>query len=132
MKSLVAVCDVLGFSKYVASNASNLRIVADSIGLIRRIAAMSLLHQTELQDNVPLHSIQSNKYVGVACFSDSFFFYTKQDGIESCVKLLNTVATMIFLGLRHTGTRIRAGISYGDIEVDEKNSVFVGLPIIDR
>jgi len=131
VKSLVAVCDILGFADLVNKYSEDLVSISDCLGLIRRFAELALSEKTEIGEAVSLEDIQSNPHVGVACFSDTFFFYTKTDTNEACVKLLGAVAALIFLGLRNPGTRIRAGVSYGEVEIDTANSVYVGLPLIE-
>lgn len=131
MKSLVAICDILGFADYVYRNREDLGFVASRLGWIRQAAALALLEKTRIEKVPPLEELQKSSAVGVACFSDTFFFFTKQDTHENCVKLLNTVAALIFLGLSDEGTRIRAGLAYGEVEIDLKDSVFAGVPIIE-
>ncbi len=131
MNSLVAICDILGFTNLVNKNTEDLGFISDCLGLIRRFAELALSEKTEIGEAASLEDLQSNPHVGVACFSDTFFFYTKTDTNLACVKLLGTVAALIFLGLRNPGTRIRAGVAYGEVEIDSANSVYVGLPLIE-
>lgn len=131
MKRLVAICDILGFKKFVLRNKRDLKNITRRFEWIRRAAALALSEKTQINDTPALQELMQSKELGVSCFSDTFIFYTKNDTTNCCIKLINTVATLIFIGLRDPGTKIRAGIAYGDMEIDLDNSVYIGIPIIE-
>ncbi len=45
--------------------------------------------------------------------------------------MLSTISWLLFETIIEFTTRIRCGISYGEVYIDSKNSIYVGTPIID-
>ena len=68
---------------------------------------------------------------GLAWFSDTVLMYAKNDTDESCRKLIETVAWLLFATNLTHPIKIRSGISYGEVYLDEENEIFVGAPIVD-
>lgn len=82
-------------------------------------------------DGTPsLAEIDRNSLIGIAWFSDTILFWTKEDEDYNIRELIQTVAWLTFANI-YGNTKIRGGISYGEAYIDPTNSLFVGTPIID-
>lgn len=131
MKSFIAVCDILGFSEFIKRNDLDPgQIVDKTLGLVRKMAKLALSDEEEVKNTPSLTEIQKHPGVGIACFSDTFLLYTKSDTDENCRLLCDALAALVFFGLHTRYAKIRCGVSYGEVEIDVSNSVYVGLPIV--
>lgn len=127
---LIAVCDILGFSALVESCELN-HVVDRAIGWFRKALHHSL-HKGSFPENVPaMLDLDRHPHVGVAWFSDTVLLYTKSDSDESVRELLSAVGWLIFETMIYGGTRIRAGIAYGEAFIDPENSLYIGKPVIE-
>jgi class 3 adenylate cyclase len=129
-KSLIAVCDILGFSHLVESAELD-AVVQNAMGWFRRALHHSI-HKGEFPTGVPsLRALEAHPHVGVAWFSDTVLLYTKEDSNDAVRELLTVVAWLLFETTMQGLTRIRAGISYGEVFLDPENSLYVGMPIVE-
>lgn len=126
----IAVCDILGFTHLV--NNTPLKIVVnDALGWFQQALHHSI-HKNNFPKDVPsLKELQNQSNVGVAWFSDTVLLYTKKDTNECLQALLSTLAWLLFETIIEGTTRIRCGISYGEVYIDSENSIYVGPPIVD-
>ncbi len=132
MNSLVAVCDILGFADYVCHSDVEPQYAANTcLGFVRQIAKLVLSEENTVNDVPSFAEISNHSGVGIACFSDTFLVYTKQDTNDNCRLLCNVLSGFIFFGLTQSHTKMRCGVAYGDVEIHEINSVFVGKPIVE-
>ncbi len=126
---MVAVCDILGFSNYI----QNLKSAEDYIHIFDDFHK-SLLHSIRKKefptDAPPLKDFKSQNILGIRWFSDTVLLYTLNDKDEDCRILINTIAWLIFENIYSRHTKIRAGISYGEVHIDEENGIYVGKPIV--
>src|SRR3989338_2870418 len=126
----IAVCDILGFSDLVRDNELD-DVVTHSIGWFRKSLNHSL-HKTGFPTEVPpTADLDRHSKVGVAWFSDTVLFYTKNDTDEAVQELLSTVACLLFETLQVGNTKFRGGLAYGEAYIDPLNSLFVGRPIVE-
>lgn len=128
-KALVAVCDILGFSDLVLKK--ELRSIIEDYSFLRKTAHHSLL-QDAFPESTPAPD-ETNRHpnVGIAFFSDTILLYTRVDSDASCRDLLRTVSWLIFENMFHKPTRLRAGISYNEVYIDDMKSIFVGKAIVE-
>ena len=129
-KYFVAVCDILGFSDLVRD--SDLRLVVErSVGWFRNALTHSV-HKAEFPiETPPTADLERHTKVGVAWFSDTVLFYTKEDTDEAIQELLSTVAWLVFETILEGQTKVRGGLAYGEAFIDAQNSLYVGRPIIE-
>ena len=129
----LAVCDILGFSALVERESLDY-VVSDSIAWFRKALNHSM-HKGLFPEHVPeTNDLDRHEHVGVAWFSDTLLFYTKSDTDESVRELLSVVAWLVFETMRgdtRGNTRVRVGVAYGAAFVDPRNSLFVGMPIVE-
>ena len=126
---MIAVCDILGFSKLIESNPLD-KVVDHALGWFRKALHHSI-HKNGFPEKVPQAiDLEGHKDIGVALFSDTIFLYTLRDDDEAVRQLINTVGWLIFETILG-GTRIRGGVSYGEAFIDKENAIFVGSPIIE-
>jgi hypothetical protein len=129
-KYLIAVCDILGFSNLVKQNDID-SIIDNPITFLRR----SLWHsikKTDIPEELPsLEELKNKSRIGIALFSDTILLYTLEDTDDDCKSLLETCGWLLFENMFYNSTRLRIGVSYGEAYIDEKNSIYVGKPIIE-
>jgi hypothetical protein len=127
---LIAVCDILGFSKLVDGNPLEL-VVDDVFGWFWKTLHHSL-HKNKFPDEISNRGLlEGHDLIGAAWFSDTILLYTKVDTDDAVQQLIMTVGWLIFENIFHPPSRIRAGISYGEAFIDPANSVFIGKPIVE-
>lgn len=128
--ALVAICDILGFSQLVRRTPLE-DVVSNALNWFRRALHHSI-HKNGFPDDVPNQDVtQGHPLVGVAWFSDTVLLYTRGDSDDAVRELISTVGWLIFETILHGSTRIRGGISYGELLVDSSNSIYVGKAIVD-
>lgn len=127
---LIAVCDILGFTTLVQKHTLP-EVVDNAIGWFRQALGHSMLHGDFPAEPPTLQVLNEHARVGVAMFSDTLLFYTKDDSDEAVRELVNSVGWLLFETIVTGATRIRAGIAYGEVHIDTENSLFIGQPIID-
>jgi class 3 adenylate cyclase len=127
---MVAVCDVLGFSRLVETKSLD-DVVNGAFGWLRQALHHSL-HKREFPAEIPSKDeFLGNDHVGVAWFSDTILLYTLRDDEEAIRQLIQTVEWLLFETMMGSNTRIRGGISFGEAYIDEKDTVFIGKPVIE-
>lgn len=128
-KRLIAVCDILGFKKLV--NNQNLdKLINEDLSLFRRLVAYSVNHGGVPELPPQLKTIREQDRVGFAWFSDTLLIYAKDDEDISCRNVLETVGWLLFSTMQ-THTRLRCGISYGELYAEPENELFIGLAIVE-
>lgn len=129
-KRLIAVCDILGFKKMIRSNPLGF-FTANVISYFLK----ALYYSVHKKDPPPippsLSTLRHESSVGFAWFSDTVLMYAKDDTDESCRQLIETIAWLLFATNLTHPIKIRSGISYGEVYLDEENEIFVGAPIVD-
>lgn len=126
----VAVCDILGFSELVEQQPLG-AVVDNAIGWFRKALNHSLLKNGFPSETPSLPTLEVHPDVGIAWFSDTVLFYTKQDNDQAVRELLSTVAWLLFETILEGVTKLRGGIAYGPVHLEPENSLFVGKPIIE-
>jgi hypothetical protein len=129
-KYFIAVCDILGFSNLVRDHELH-AVVEQSLGWFRKALNHSVHKMNFPSDVPPTADLDRHPEVGIAWFSDTILFYTKEDTDEAIQQLLATIAWLLFETILTGKTRIRGGLAYGEALIDIKNSLFVGRPIIE-
>lgn len=130
---VIAICDILGFSKLFSDNSQvDLDIILERyLGFLRK----SVLHSSSKKEfpNVTptLSEIRKYSELGIAWFSDTILFYTKTDTENDCRRLLQTIGWLLFENMFSLNTRLRVGISYGEAFMDELNETYIGEPIVE-
>jgi hypothetical protein len=128
INSTIAVCDILGFSDLVQNNSLE-AVIDGALGWFRRSLYHSVHKNTFPMTGVTLEQTQSD--VGIAWFSDTILMYTTQDTDDCLRGLLSSIGWLLFETNMASRTRIRCGIAYGPVYLDQANSIYVGTPIID-
>ena len=128
-KYTVAMVDVLGFSDMVQTNSLD-RVVDQEIGWLRQAMCHAIIKHSWPRDQPTLEELNGNALVGVAWFSDTMLFWTKEDHDDNLRELIQTVAWITFLGIGGR-TKLRGGVAYGEAFIDFANSLFIGAPIIE-
>jgi len=127
---MVAVCDMLGFSELVEKSSLD-ALVSGPLGWLRKALHHSV-HKQQFPTEIPTkEDFLGHQHVGVAWFSDTILLYTRQDSDEAVRDLILTTGWLVFETLMGGSLRIRGGIAYGGTYIDEKDSVFVGKPIVE-
>jgi hypothetical protein len=127
---MVAVCDILGFSALLEKQPLE-NVIDGSIAWFRSALNHSIHKKDFPSSPPPTADLYTHPHVGVAWFSDTVLLYTKQDTDEAIRELLMAVGWLIFETIIQGSTKIRGGISYGEAHIDQENSIYVGLPIVD-
>lgn len=127
---MVAVCDILDF-KGLVRRLPLQRVVDDYLEFLR-----CALHSSVHQDSTPtvtptLEDIRDQSHVGVAWFSDTILLYGHDESPETNERIIDCVGRLLFQTVRTPGTRLRAGISFGEVHCDPENDVYVGQAIVD-
>lgn len=125
----IAMCDILGFSVMVQQKSLD-NLVNNVIGWFKQ-AIFHAMNKDSWPGGTPtLSEIDQNSLIGIAWFSDTILFWTKEDDDNNLREIIQTVAWLTFANIQ-SNTRIRGAISYGEAYIDPANSLFVGKPIID-
>lgn len=126
--AFVAVCDILGFSDFVARLSLD-DVVAHGLGGLRHALYFALYGENPA-DKLTLVDFMRHSDVGVAWFSDTILLYTKNDKDEAIRSLMSVLSELIFFMMMRQ-TRLRAGVAYGLAHIDPENALYVGQPIVD-
>jgi hypothetical protein len=130
MNSTIAVCDILGFSRLVEDNPLE-SVVDGALGWFRKSLHHSVHKDGFPEASVTLKQLQTHSDVGIAWFSDTILMYTMRDTDDCLRSLMSSIGWLLFETNMAGRTRIRCGIAYGKVYVDETNSMYVGRPIIE-
>lgn len=123
-KRYVAFFDIMGFKELVERN--NHSYIVDKLEALRKtISILEKLHENQgfLNDV----KVTNSKTI---TFSDSIMIFTKDDSIESLNKIIIDSSIFLFKAIE-IGIPIKGALSYGEVTLDFKNSLFFGRPIID-
>lgn len=127
---LCVVLDILGFKNIVMKN--ELDDIKNTYITMLNKALYHSIHQDGFPANdVSLDEINENDICDVVWFSDSIFLFSKNDTDEIIIKLLSIISWLLFETIFGLQTRLRCGISHGEIFIDIKNHIYFGQPIID-
>lgn len=89
-RSLIAVCDILGFSDLVSKHPLE-AVVGNAVGWFRKALKHSVLGGGFAASPPPTRDLDSHPNVSVAWFSDTVLLYTKRDTDEAVGELLQAV-----------------------------------------
>ncbi len=129
-KSLVAVCDILGFKNLIMNN--NVEDVANhSIKFLKRSLQHSLTHEDYFAEELSMPELKAQSKIGFAIFSDTILLYTREDTDEDCRILLETCGWLLFENIFNISTRLRIGISYGETFINEDEDIYIGKAIVE-
>ena len=129
-QSLIAVCDILGFSNLVSERPLE-EVVDNAVGWFRMALKHSVLGGDFATSPPPTRDLDDHPNVAVVWFSDTILFYTRRDTDEAVGELLQAVASLLFETILEGTTKIRAGVAYGEVYMDPENSIYVGVPIVE-
>ena len=122
--SMVAVCDILGYSNLVESSS-----LQDMIDLhlknIKNLIESSTRYINRNKDVYPSPSL------GYSIFSDTVFLYSLTDTYEGYRSVLHAVYSLIRQPMFTPIYRFRAGISYGEFYHDKKESLYTGKAMVE-
>ncbi len=129
-KRMVAVCDILGFSKTVFETPLEL-VVNGPLNKFYNALLFAIEQKLPSNGNLALANLQSQNRVGVQWFSDTVLIYSIDDSQKSLQELLQTISWLLFITVFNRHIRIRVGISYGDVYIDNENKIYVGPAIVE-
>jgi hypothetical protein len=130
-KYTIAVCDILGFKNLVQN--SPLQYVIEEVVLryVRRVLYWSI-HQKEAPNGfISLEELKSDCPLDLAWFSDTILIFTREDTEDCLRRLLSTIGWLLFATIFVGGIHFRCGIAYGEIYIDQKESLYIGKPVVD-
>jgi len=128
---MIAVLDILGFSILIENNKNNLASIADNVcGFIRQALVHSIRKEDFPQKKPSLCDVTDQEDIGIAWYSDTILLYAKKDTDDDVRNFLVTMSWFMFETMLTPNSRFRGGIAYGKMLIDEKNSIFIGHPLI--
>lgn len=127
---LVAICDILGFSKLILQNDVD-TVLKFGLGFLKKTLQHSIHKGSFPDENVSYKSLRDHNELGITWFSDTILIYTKKDENEICKKLMETVGWLIFENMFTLNSRMRVGVSYGEAFMDGGEEIYVGKPIVE-
>jgi hypothetical protein len=130
MNYLVAVCDILGFSKLV-SQCSAEEIRSKYFDQVRKTAQFAIEKDYFPSNPSSLKKLNLHEEIGIAWFSDTILIYSLKDEEETCKNFMQTIGWFIFSNMFFPQTRLRVGISYGPAVMDSEEQIFIGNPIVE-
>ncbi len=128
--AMVAVLDILGFKKLVHTLPLE-TITNDVLGYLRQALASAIYQCDTPSDTPSVDELKNQSRVGFAWFSDTLLFYTRNDNLEECQNLIQTVSWLIGHTVLVPGLRLRGGIAYGELFHDSINDIYIGKAIVD-
>ncbi|HWW62183.1 MAG TPA: hypothetical protein VN181_12505 [Thermoanaerobaculia bacterium] len=105
-------------------------VVRGSIGWARRCLDHALFQSGFPAEAPPFNKFRSHPHVGVAWFSDTVLLYTRTDTDTDAAFLTRACSWFLFETIVVAKARMRLGLAYGPLLVDEENAVHVGLSIV--
>lgn len=128
---MIAVLDILGFSLLIENNKDNLVSVSENVcGFIRQALDHSIRKEDFPKNKPSLFDVNDQEEIGIAWFSDTLLLYAKKNTDDDVRNFLVTMSWFMFETMLTPSSRFRGGIAYGKTYIDEKNSIFMGQPII--
>lgn len=130
-KRLVAVCDIMGFSRLVRSTPLE-TIIEGPVRQLFLVIENSITQEEPIVSFEAVGNLRSERRVGIAWFSDTILIYGLDDSDQSCSHVIESVGWLIFRSFFQTPqTRIRAGVGYGHFYSDDGRSLFLGDALAD-
>jgi hypothetical protein len=127
---MIAVCDILGFTKLVKNSPID-HVVTAHLGYLRKALYHSIYQKNFPSEPPSLEELKKQGRVGVTWFSDTILFYGLDDSPESSMNVIETVGWLLFETMPKSEVRIRAGVSFGEAHIDAQNDIYVGSGIIE-
>ncbi len=127
---LVAICDILGFSKLILRNDVE-TVLNVGLNFFKKSLKHSVHKDSFPDETVSYKDLRNHRKLGVAWFSDTVLLYTRKDEDDVCRQLLQIVGWLIFENMLTLNSRMRVGISYGEAFMDEKEEIYIGKPIVE-
>jgi hypothetical protein len=127
----MALCDILGFSELIKTQP--LDTVIDKHLPSFQQALHGAIHGTDAPPGTlpSLEKLRDQTRLGIGWFSDTVLLYTLEDEDENVKMLIRAVGYLLFRTMIRGWTRIRGAIAHGEAYIDEKDSIFVGKPIVE-
>ena len=122
--SMVAVCDILGYSNLVESSSLH-NMIDLHLNNIKNLIKSSTHYINRNKDVYPSPSL------GYSIFSDTVFLYSLSDTYEGYRSVLHAVYSLIRQPMFTPIYRFRAGISYGEFYHDKKESLYTGKAMVE-
>jgi len=122
------IADILGFRARVLSRPPE--DVVDTAVLYLRRALNFALHQQTGVDPPSLNELDRHSHVGLGWFSDTVILYGRDDSDRTAKTFIDTVGYLAFLTTIPPDARLRIGIDYGGLYVDEPNRIYVGPALV--
>jgi hypothetical protein len=126
---LIALGDILGFKHTVLTTPLQ-EILTNHFGYFRRALTHTLGDLQGLTDVTDIASLKQRTGLGFEWFSDSIVLYTKDDAPASKTALVATANWLVFEAIFHAGVRLRFGIDFGELHVDENAGHLLGSALV--
>lgn len=123
-KRFIAFFDIMGFKDIVERNSHN--AVVEKLEKLK--GALKILESKQAHTKVNKKS--KGQITKSITFSDSIIFFSRSNTLEDITKIIIDSAYLQYIALENN-IAIKGVLSYGEITVDFKNSLFFGKPIID-
>lgn len=124
-KSLVAICDVLGFGRRVKDIPFK-----EAVEYVEQIQDLQnkCITKMAVKDG---GEIKYRDIVGGAYFSDTILYYCLEDNERAYRHLILAAVALLAMPILWPQFRFRIGISYGDFHHDTKKNIYVGASIVE-
>lgn len=130
MNRMVAICDILGFRDVVVQRPLDY-VVISHLGILRRTLGWAVHHPDSFPEEIPeLRELRDQRRVGLAWFSDTVLIFANDGSPEASRDVLETVGWLLLSTMLRTQIRLRAGVDYGELYVDEENAIYVGKSLV--
>jgi len=123
-KRLVLIADILGFRDRVMTRPPE-EIVMTTLAYLRRALSFAVNGST-LQETPSLSSLEQNSQIGLAWFSDTVLLYARDDSDAVANTFMRAARYLAFVTTIPPNARLRAGIDYDELYVDDANRIYVG------
>jgi len=126
---LVALADILGFKQTVLHTPVDV-VVREYFEFFRK----AIQHSFELAGwpaaPEDFAQLKARLGMGMEWFSDTLILYALDDADAAITNLLRGVTWLVFETMYFHAVRLRVGIDYGELHVDENAGQFVGKAIV--
>lgn len=126
---LLAICDIMGFSRQIEQYDLS-SIINVCFGDLKKTMHHSIFKKDFPNESPDIKELRNQNEIGFAWFSDTILLYTLEDTDEKCAKLVETVGWLLFENMFNPNTRLRAAISYGEAYIDKEEDIYVGKAIL--
>lgn len=127
---MIAVCDILGFSRLLETLPAE-DVVRTSLGYLRKALYHATMKEKPPETLPSLRELRSRAGLGLAWFSDTVLIYTLEETAEQHQRLVETIGWLVLDCMYYPRVHIRAGVSYGELYVDEENGIYVGKALVE-